>query len=143
MMSIHIKNTYFTACLALAGLFLTSPVLAEENINRSVDDYVWGELMPGVSSTQIWGTATSGDNAYMVRISAGTVIPRHSHTGDYHGILVQGNWVHSNAEGEDYSLMPGSYVLQKGVENHGDRCAGEVDCLVFVHRHGNNDFIPE
>ncbi len=85
----------------------------------------------------------NGDNALMVKISAGTTLPRHSHTGSYHGILVQGNWVHSNAKGEDFSLMPGSYVYQTGKVNHGDHCEGDVDCMILVHRHEAGDFIPE
>ena len=132
-----------TACLAVSGLFLTAPVSAEENINRSIDDFKWHELMPGLSISRIWEKDPKGDNALMVKISAGTTLPRHSHTGAYHGILVQGNWVHSNAKGEDFSLMPGSYVYQIGKVNHGDRCEGEVDCLIFVHRHEAGDFIPE
>ena len=142
-MSISTNISLFTACLSVAGLFLTAPVSAEENINRSIDDFKWHELMPGFSISRIWEEDPNGDNALMAKISARTTLPRHSHTGSYHGILVQGNWVHSNAKGEDFSLMPGSYVYQTGKVNHGDRCEGKVDCLIFVHRHVAGDFIPE
>ncbi len=142
-MSIFTNKSLFTACLAVAGLFLTVPVSAEENINRSIDDFKWVEIMPNLSISVIWEEDPKGDNALMVKIPAGATLPRHSHTGSYHGILVQGNWVHSNAKGEDFSLMPGSYVYQIGKVNHGDRCEGEVDCLIFVHRHEAGDFIPE
>ncbi len=143
VMSVFTNKPLLTACLAVAVLFLTFPVSAEENINRSIDDFKWREIMPGFSVSDVWKVDPKGDNALMVKISAGTTLPRHSHTGSYHGILAQGNWVHSNAKGEDFSLMPGSYVYQIGKVNHGDRCEGEVDCLIFVHRHEAGDFIPE
>jgi anti-sigma factor ChrR (cupin superfamily) len=141
--SVSTNKSLFIACLAVSGLFLTAPVSAEENINRSIDDFEWREIMPGFSISSVWEEDPNGDNALMVKISAGTTLPRHSHTGGYHGILVQGNWVHSNAKGEDFSLMPGSYVYQTGKVNHGDRCEGEVDCMILVHRHEAGDFIPE
>ncbi len=142
-MSVSTNKSLFTACLAVTGLFLTAPVSAEENINRSIDDFKWHDLMHGFSISIILEKDPKCDNALMFKISAVTTLPRHSHTGSYHAILVQGNWVHSNAKGEDFSLMPGSYVYQTGKENHGDRCEGEVDCLIFVHRHVAGDFIPE
>ncbi len=133
-----------TACsIAIFGSILASAVAAQDNVNRSVDTYEWAEMMPGVSSTSIWGTDPNGDHAFMVRISAGIEIPRHIHTNDYHGILAQGTWIHSNAVGEEFSLKPGSYVFQVGGVGHGDRCADGDDCLVLVHRHEMTDFIPE
>ncbi len=142
-MSVPVNKSLFTSCLALAGLFLAAPVLAQENINRSIDDFEWNEVMPGLSVSVLWEVDPNGDNAFMAKIPAGGALPRHSHTASYHGIVVQGNWIHSNEKGEDFSLMPGSYFYQVGEIDHGDRCEGEIDCLLFVHRHAAGDFIPE
>ena len=142
-MSVPTNKSLFTSCLALAGLFLAAPVLAQENINRSIDDFEWTEVMPGLSVSAVWEEDPNGDNAFMAKISAGTALPYHSHTASYHGILVQGNWIRSNEKGEVFSLMPGSYVYQVGGMNHDDRCEGEIDCLLFIHRHAAGDFIPE
>ena len=77
----------------------------------------------------------------MVKIKAGVTAPQHSHTFDYHAITVQGNWVHTYGENDTRSMAPGGYVLQPGGEDHGGRCEGSQDCLIYIHQHGPRDFI--
>jgi quercetin dioxygenase-like cupin family protein len=80
----------------------------------------------------------------LLKMPAGFEAGMHSHTADYHGIVVEGTWVHT-AEGDTNppkELGPGGYVFQPGKQNHNDVCKGKTDCIVLVHQHGKGDFIP-
>lgn len=123
-------------------LVLANAAIAQEHITRSVDDLVWEEGGPGLHFALVWGDWTQDDYAMIVKIEAGQAAPRHSHTLDYHGVTIQGHWVHTFSENDDRTLAPGSYAFQSGREDHGDRCEGPEDCLILIHQHGPRDFIP-
>ena len=78
-----------------------------------------------------------------MEIAARVELPKHSHAHGYHGMTTQGNWVHSFEKGDDHMLAPGPYRFLVGKENHGDRSEGSVDCLIFIHQHGPENFFLE
>jgi hypothetical protein len=68
----------------------------------------------------------------------------HAHASDYHGVLVQGTWIHT-VEGDSSApkeLTPGSYVFQPAWQFHNERFLGPEDCIVYIHQLGKADFIP-
>ncbi len=96
---------------------------------------------PGLDFALLWGDWTKDDYGMIVRIAAGHAAPIRSHTSDYHGVTIQGQWVHTFGENDDRALAPGGYTFQSGKEDHGDRCEGTQDCLILIHQHGPRDFI--
>ena len=139
-----IKKIWLAATAALVGLTLTTGAFAEERISRSFDDLTWEQGGPGLHFALLWGDWTVGDYGMIVRIEAGHAAPKHSHTGDYHGVTIQGNWVHTYGGDDDRLLTPGGYAFQSGEVDHDDRCAGPDDCLILIHQHEPRDFIlPE
>jgi anti-sigma factor ChrR (cupin superfamily) len=92
----------------------------------------------------LWGDRAKGnDHGWLLKIPGGFKAGGHSHTAAYHAVAIQGGWIHTNdatEKGRDYPA--GSYVYQPGKAVHNDICKGPGECIVFVHQHGPNDFIP-
>ena len=113
----------------------------------SAPEIQWEPYGPGnpLQVAKLWGDRTKGgDYGMLLKMPAGGEAGMHAHTGDYHGINLQGTWVHT-FEGDTSApkeLPPGSYVMQPGKQNHNDVCKGKVDCIIFVHQHAKGDFIP-
>ncbi len=126
---------------AIMSVGLANSAVAERQVSRSFDDLVWVNGGPGLDFALLWGDWTKGEYGMVVRIRAGHAAPNHSHTSDYHGVTVQGTWVHTYGESDERRLAPGSYAFQSGKEEHGDRCEGPQDCLILIHQHGPRDFI--
>ena len=128
---------------AIISMTLANSAVAEQHLSRSVDDLVWVNGGPGLDFALVWGDWTKGDYGMIVRIKAGHAAPRHSHTSDYHGVTIQGSWLHTYGENDERKLAPGGYAFQSGTENHGDRCEGPQDCLILIHQHGPRDFVVQ
>lgn len=126
---------------AFAGLILAGNATAKDHVSRSVDELVWEQGGPGLHFALAWGDWTKGDYGMVVKIESGHAAPRHSHTSNYHGVTIQGNWVHTYGDSDDRILTPGGYAFQSGKQDHGDRCEGPEDCLILIHQHGPRDFI--
>lgn len=131
--------------LTAAFLFSTATASTSPQLTKHIDKLEWIKGGEGLYFALSWGDWTQEDADYgmIVKIEAGVELPRHRHTHDYHGMTIQGNWVHSFEKGDDHVLAPGSYTFQAGKENHGDRCEGTVDCLILIHQHGPRDFFLE
>lgn len=140
-MTFHCRKFSFALATALAGLLLAGTAAAQQRSSQPIDDLVWEQGGPGLYFALAWGDWTKDDYGMIVKIEAGHAAPRHSHTSDYHGVTIQGNWVHTYGEGDERILAPGGYAFQSGNEFHGDRCEGPQDCLILIHQHGARDFI--
>ena len=79
----------------------------------------------------------------MVHLPPGFNSGLHAHSGDFHGVLIKGFWVHvgPDGKGQDVRLMPGSYVRQQGGEMHIDRCVSTEPCLLFLFQFSRADII--
>ena len=126
---------------AIMSMGLANSAIAEQRLSRSIDDLARMNGGPGLDFALVWGDWTKDDYGMIVRIRAGHAAPKHSHTFDYHGVTIQGNWLHTYGENDDRNLAPGGYAFQSGKEPHGDRCEGSQDCLILIHQHGPRDFI--
>lgn len=132
-------RTYLTA--AVLSIALATTALANRQESRTLNDLKWVKGGPGLSFALLWGDWSKGNYGMIVKIKAGHAAPKHSHTADYHGVTIQGTWVHTYGKNDHRILPPGSYAFQSGKENHGDRCQGPEDCLILIHQHGPRDFI--
>lgn len=135
------KIKFATIFGLMMSLMLANPAVAQEQESRTIDELVWVKGGPGLHFALAWGDWTKGDYGMIVKIEAGHAAPRHSHTSDYHGVTIQGNWVHTYGEDDHRTLAAGGYAFQSGGEAHGDRCEGPQDCLILIHQHGPRDFI--
>ena len=80
------------------------------------------------------GDPKTGPVAFIVEIPPGGTAGLHSHTSEYHAIVVGGapaHWLpHEKNEGEAQAV--GTYWFQPGGYVHGDRCTGATPCHAFL-----------
>jgi hypothetical protein len=107
-------------------------------------EFVFEPIAPDspVQVAKLWGDRAQGEYGMLLKLPAGFEAGFHAHTGDYHGINLQGIWVHTQADGQTKELPPGSYVMQPGMQNHNDVCKGPSDCILLIHQRAKGDFIP-
>ena len=140
-MSLTSKICRIVAFSTVIGVVLANSAFAEQRSSRTFEELAWQQGGPGLHFALLWGDWTEGDYGMIVKIEAGHAAPTHSHTADYHGVTLQGNWVHTYGANDNRVLGPGGYAFQSGGVNHGDRCEGPEDCLILIHQHGPRDFI--
>ena len=129
-------------CVALASYAVG--VAQGKAVNMPASAVKWVPYAPGnpLQVAALWGDRTKGEYGMLLKMPSGFEAGRHSHTGDYHALTVQGTWVHTNDGSKPVELPPGSYVLQPGKQVHNDSCKGTADCILLIHQHAAGDFIP-
>ena len=130
--------------MLVAGGSYAVGVAQGKAVNVPAASVKWAPYAPGnpLQVATLWGDRTKGEYAMLLKMPAGFEAGRHSHTSDYHGLGIQGTWVHTNEGSKPVELAPGSYVFQPGKEVHNDVCKGTTDCILFVHQHAAGDFTP-
>lgn len=108
----------------------------------------WMPLDPnaagGPELAVVSGDPQKGESGFFLKLPPGTKPGLHTHTADYHAIVISGapkHWL----PGEDKKakpLGPGSYWFQPGNQPHGDECTGPEPCVVYIVMAGPFDFAP-
>jgi hypothetical protein len=141
------KLAFVALVVAVAGVSYTAGAAKKEAVMMAASEIKWEPYATGVplQVAKLWGDrAKGGEYAMLLKMPAGFEAGMHAHTGDYHGVNVQGTWVHT-VEGDTSppkELPPGSYVFQPGKQMHNDVCKGKTECILFLHQHTKGDFIP-
>jgi Domain of unknown function (DUF4437) len=141
-----------TSVLLAAVLGSATPSRGEEDpfggvgtIMVPLEDMRWRPQAPDLPQrlTTLWGNRDrDGGFGQLIELPPGFRSPVHAHSGDFHGVLIQGTWRHEDAAGNGVSLQqPGSYVRQAGGEMHVDRCVSDVPCLLFLFQFSRADVI--
>ena len=139
-----------TALLACFGFALHCPAEDEPfkavgSITVPLEKMSWRKQAPGLPQqlTTLWGNRDrDGGFGQLIELPPGFRSPLHSHSGDFHGVLIRGTWLHEDASGKGSPLTaPGSYVRQAGGENHFDSCVSKEPCLLFLFQYARADVI--
>ena len=88
----------------------------------------------------LWGDPATGPSAMFLELKKMT-LPLHTHTADYHLVVIEGavkHWGESGSEAEAKVLGPGSYWFQPGGKVHGDACLTDR-CVVHIVWAGPRD----
>jgi quercetin dioxygenase-like cupin family protein len=88
----------------------------------------------------LWGDPNSGPSAMFIRLPKGA-LPMHSHSSDYHLLVLKGvakHWSEGQTEAAAKPLGPGSYWFQHGNEVHGDSCLSD-ECVLHIVWAGKRD----
>ncbi len=107
----------------------------------------WTPLDPknpaGPTLAVVTGDPQKG-GGFFLKLPPGTNPGLHTHTADYHAVVISGaprHWL----PGEDKKAKPlgvGSYWFQPGNQPHGDECTGTEPCLLYLVMTGAFDFTP-
>ena len=108
-----------------------------------VFEHPFGEEAPVRMAT------TSGDRAKGPHGTVGVFGPGfdsgpHTHTGAYHGVVLQGRMTNPfGTESDPITLGPGSYWFVPGGEQHATVCVStDEDCVFYFHADTGFDFHP-
>lgn len=116
------------------------------SLSVSAEKVPWKQQTPNlpIMIGELWGDRRAdGGFGELVRLPPGFNSGLHAHSGDFHGVLVKGVWIHEgpNGEGRNTRLPPGSYVRQAGGEMHVDRCVSDVPCVLFLFQYARADIL--
>jgi hypothetical protein len=127
-----------------AAAYTTGAAQAGQAVNVAAGDLEWAPYGPGspLEVVTLWGDRTKGEYGMLLKVPGNFELGWHTHTADYHGLAVQGTWVHTNADGQPHELPAGSYALQPGKQPHNDACKGSTPCIVLIHQHAAGDYTP-
>jgi Domain of unknown function (DUF4437) len=111
---------------------------------KSIDDVTFSPAIPslpdGPQLAVLWGDLATGPSAMLLVLKKGS-LPLHTHTSDYHLVVLRGtmkHWGLGQTEADAKPLGPGSYWFQPGNLIHGDACLVE-ECLVHIVWSGKRD----
>jgi hypothetical protein len=88
----------------------------------------------------LWGDPSTGPSTMLMRLRRGS-IPMHTHSSDYHLIVLDGtmkHWGSDDTEAAAPPLGPGSYWFQPADVAHAEACLTEL-CLLHVLWAGPHD----
>ena len=93
---------------------------------------------PAVAALE--GDPSKGKSSILLKLKKGAA-PLHTHTADYHAVLISGQHKHRDKGQDEKSakaLGPGSYWFQPGKQPHGDACLTD-ECILYVTFSGKMD----
>jgi hypothetical protein len=114
------------------------------SVTVPLETMTWRPQAPDLPQrmTSLWGNRDrDGGFGQLIELPPGFRSPLHAHSGDFHGVLIKGTWLHEDAAGTGTPLEPGSYVRQAGREMHVDRCVSADPCLLFLFQYSRADVI--
>jgi hypothetical protein len=136
------------ACLALTPSGRADPAseTTSRSLSRTFDQMAWRKQAPDlpIMISELWGDRErDGGFGELVQVPPGFDSGLHAHSGDFHGVLVKGTWVHvdDNGRGANAPLSPGSYIRQAGRGMHIDRCVSKEPCVLFLFQYARADVL--
>jgi hypothetical protein len=135
------------ACFAFPpkGSAGEDPFQSVGSITVPLEKMSWRKQAPDLPQqiSMLWGNRDrDGGFGELVELPPGFRSPVHAHSGDFHGVLIKGTWLHEDASGKGTPVtVPGSYVRQAGGEMHVDRCVSKEPCLLFLFQYARADVI--
>lgn len=135
------KKLIATVATALA---LTTTAFADGDTKHgkhhvALKDVEWFDApIPGVQLAHLWGEDKTGAR-WFFKMEPGVALPMHTHTHDYWGMTIQGNWVHIEANGTEVPTQIGDYSFVKGGVAHADRCDSDIPCIGILDFAGPRD----
>ena len=128
---------------ATAATLLCAPAFAESHGHTdhhvALENVEWFDApIPGVQLAHLWGDDETGAR-WFFKMGPGVALPMHTHTHDYWGMTIQGNWVHIEADGTEVPTGAGDYALVEGGVPHADRCDSDIPCIGLLDFAGPRD----
>lgn len=134
--------------VGFAGAVFAGKAVSKRAIILSADEVKFFPMNPndpnGGQMAIASGDPQKGASAIYLKLKPGTP-PIHTHSSDYHAVLISGKARHweDGKESSAKVMGPGSYWFQPAKQHHGDHCVGPEDCLVFISLDQKFDFVPK
>lgn len=143
-----LKNLILAATFtAVCAVTLSHAENNPTHIFAKVDHLEFQPLRGGpIEIAVVWGNPSEGPSSAYLKFPANFPLGMHSHSSNYHGVVVQGttkHWIDGNTEADAPLLKAGDYFYQGAGEMHEDSYPSDVDVIVFLHFDGPIDFLPK
>lgn len=118
----------------------------EGHVEKRPKDMKFAALDPsagdkGPSIAVVWGDNQSAAHGTMWKLPAGMTSPAHTHTSDYHAVVVKGTVMnHTPDDKSPKEMGPGTYFMQPGGVAHITACKAGSECLMYSYMTGKFDF---
>jgi quercetin dioxygenase-like cupin family protein len=121
--------------------------MTEKSIT-AYEDLDFAPLAEGspVEAAMLWGDPATGPAAVLVRFPEDYAEPWHSHSSNYHAVLIKGEF-QTRSKDTDNDITstdvygPGSYLVQPGGAVHSEVNAGQGQLVALVYFEGPVDFV--
>lgn len=139
----------FAAAGILTTVFALHTVSAQDKMTEHVtaaETVKYTPLDPkdpnGAAMSVVTGDPQKGPVTLFLRLAKGAA-PIHTHSSNYHAVLVKGQHKHwnGNTTAKGATLNPGSHWYQPGKAAHGDECLTD-QCVLLVQLDGPYDYAP-
>ncbi len=103
----------------------------------------FANINPAIQMGAAWGDRGAGAHGTFGKFPAKFTTPTHSHSGAYHGIVLQGVMTNPfDDEADPPQMAAGSYWYVPAGSSHATACVSETPCRFYFHAEGAFDFLP-
>lgn len=88
----------------------------------------------------VYGDIFGGEHGTLIKMPKKFTSPVHTHSEDYHAVVVSGIVANGLPGAPDVPLASGSHWFQKGGEAHVTKCLSSTECVFFITQQDKFDF---
>jgi hypothetical protein len=141
-MFLHKPKVATAAVFFVLGLALGNPTEAA-SISVPNEKLKYGKTGVGpLKAAPVYGDIFNGAHGTLIKMPSKFVSPVHTHTEDYHAVVVTGVVSNGLPGSPDVPLAAGSHWFQKGNEAHVTKCLSSTECVFFITQQDKFDFFP-
>ena len=118
--------------MLFTGLLLLASNIAHPS-NLTAGELEWHEIVPGAYFAAAYGDWKSQPHGKFVKFQPGMVVPLHTHTGAYDGVMISGKMVNVLDDGQRVDIEAGHYFQMAADRTHGHECVSEEPCFFYTH----------
>jgi quercetin dioxygenase-like cupin family protein len=112
-------------------------------VTMTAADMKWTDMAAkGVQSATLWGDMNKGAFGALIKFTAGTTMPLHTHSSELKLVVISGTLFVGADAASAKDLGPGSYALQPAGWKHVTGCRVGADCIFFTEGSGKFDMKP-
>ncbi|MBA3819783.1 MAG: DUF4437 domain-containing protein [Deltaproteobacteria bacterium] len=114
------------------------------HVEKREKDLKYAPMVPeagdkGPMVAPVWGDAAAASGSF-IKLPAGMVSPPHTHSSDYHAVIIKGTVMdYAPDDKAPKEMGPGSYYMQPGGGAHITACKAGSECLSYVYSAGKFD----
>jgi len=128
------------AALVMFGFSLAnSAVAASNSVPNEKLKYAKTGIGP-LKAAAVYGDIFAGAHGSLIKMPSKFVSPVHTHSEDYHAVVVTGVMGNGLPGAPDVPLAAGSHWFQKGNEAHVTKCLSSTECVFYITQQDKFDF---
>lgn len=137
--------------LTIAAGWAAAPSRAEQSgfdpkreIALPAGELAFENINPAIRMATAWGNKGAGRHGTFGKFPAEFVTPLHTHSGAYHGVVLQGRMTNPfDGDTTPPVMGPGSYWFVPAGVVHVTACVSKEPCMFYFHAEQAFDFQPK